>query len=591
MPYKYENFSTYQVDEESGETKLLANFIAKITHQTTYLDGINEETKLTINGQRPKWSKDPNEPPTAIDLPEIVIPSHEFSAAMPWVQPRWGTAAFISPGYGVKDNLRAAIQLASNPTTETVYRTIGWVNRDGKPIYLHSAGAIGEKGPIKAVRVQLPPEMALYQLPMDAAIKPREAINATLEILKLAPQEISWALIAAAILPLHGPVDFAFHLAGKTGTFKSEVASIVQSHYGPGMDARHLPGAWSSTANAIEVQAYLAANAVYVLDDFLPGTTSWQAKAYQQTADRVIRAQGNQSGRARLSDTSNLQTTYYPRGLIFSTGEDVPEGHSVRARLFILDIAPGDINAKQLTKLQGLRQKYAYTTMYYAHFLAANPAEAEAVRAEADLIRDKSGGLGHARTPAAFGRIVASLTHFLKWAQKYVKGCDALIPVAVQSLTEAAKSQATHLETTDPTDIFQTAIRQGFAAGLFHVRTTEGGIPKSPDLLGWTKTGDHDGMPTYKSHGPNIGWASWKTDELFIDATSGMQAIRKTARNELQTTVQTLIKRLKDSGLLTRADASRQRNTIRIVADGHTRTVISLRLTQVLDTKETPTEV
>ena len=44
---------------------------------------------------------------------------------------------------------------------------------------------------------------------------------------------------------------------------------------------------------------------------------------------------GNQAGRARLTDTSNLQQTFYPRGVIFSTGEDTPEGHSVRARMMI----------------------------------------------------------------------------------------------------------------------------------------------------------------------------------------------------------------------------------------------------------------
>jgi hypothetical protein len=36
---------------------------------------------------------------------------------------------------------------------------------------------------------------------------------------------------------------------------------------------------------------------------------------------------------------SSLRSVYYPRGLILVTGEDVPKGHSLRARLVVLELA------------------------------------------------------------------------------------------------------------------------------------------------------------------------------------------------------------------------------------------------------------
>ena len=44
--------------------------------------------------------------------------------------------------------------------------------------------------------------------------------------------------------------------------------------------------------------------------------------------------------------------TYYPRGLIVSTGEDVPSGQSLRARMIVLELAPGDIDTAVLSRIQ-----------------------------------------------------------------------------------------------------------------------------------------------------------------------------------------------------------------------------------------------
>jgi hypothetical protein len=41
-----------------------------------------------------------------------------------------------------------------------------------------------------------------------------------------------------------------------------------------------------------------------------------------------------------------------PRGLVLSTGEDIPRGHSIRARLLILELSKGGVTPAALSECQ-----------------------------------------------------------------------------------------------------------------------------------------------------------------------------------------------------------------------------------------------
>jgi hypothetical protein len=582
MNYIYENNRTFREDEK-GNRELLANFIAHITKETRYVDGRTTQTVLTIEATKPHTDKDATEP---IKLPPVEVLAEDFPT-LGWVLPNWGVQAVVRPGSGIKDDLRTAIQLDSNPEIKTIHKHLGWAKINGKRVYLHAKGAVGAKGNDKTIEVKLPTELQRYEL--DDSTDPIQAIVATLALSKIAPPEVTWPLLAATFAPLFGPVDFAIHLSGRTGTFKSELMSLFQSHYGPGMDARHLPGSWSSTPNALEAQAFLAANAPFVVDDFVPTGSAWQQRAYQQNADKIIRAQGNQAGRARLTDTSNLQTTMYPRGVILSTGEDTPEGHSVRARMLILELTPGDIAVDKLSAAQANRDKYpTTTTKLIQHMAATDPC----IDARCQVVRNANLTIGHTRTPPMLGRLAGTIEYVIDWA----KDMKAIAPAAavrlkaeaVQAILEAGNKQAQYLEATDPTDMFSAALRHVLAAGLGHLRTMNGGIPEKAEILGWTAEKSMGELATWKSHGPVVGWVNWVNDELFVDLTSGYNIIRKAGGNEITLTKQTMLKRLKDAGLILRSDDARQRNSIRITAEQHTRQVIALALSTTLEITEKP---
>jgi hypothetical protein len=255
----------------------------------------------------------------------------------------------------------------------------------------------------------LQPPLSRFALPDlvdgDAAT---EAIRASLALLDLAELRLMVPILAAVYRAVLGGCDFGLHLAGPSGVFKSEAAALAQQHYGQELDARHLPGSWSSTANSLELAAFLAKDAVFVVDDFAPqgGTDS---QRLHRDADRLFRGQGNQSGRQRMTARGDIRQAKPPRGLILSTGEDIPRGQSLRARLLILEISPGDIDPARLTECQrdAAAGLYAQAMACYLAWLAPKFGDLRgSLKSKIAELRTAAAADGqHARTPG----IVASL--------------------------------------------------------------------------------------------------------------------------------------------------------------------------------------
>jgi hypothetical protein len=178
-----------------------------------------------------------------------------------------------------------------------------------------------------------------------------KAIRASLKFWELAPQIVTVPLHAATYRAALGDTDFSEHLSGPTGEGKSELAALCQQHYGPELDARRLTS-WESTENAIEGQAFQAKDQLMVLDDFAPIGSSYDVQRWHKRADRVLRAKGNASGRQRMRPDTTLRPEKPPRALILSTGEDVPRGQSLRARMLVLELSPGDLDWHKLTQCQ-----------------------------------------------------------------------------------------------------------------------------------------------------------------------------------------------------------------------------------------------
>jgi hypothetical protein len=558
MQFSFDNGTSYHHDDKG--TIRLANFKAQIDEELIYVDGKHKERLYTVSGEASDGS----------ELPKITIRADEF-AAMSWVSTAWGATALIYPTTNAKELLRTAIQMHSTPETTTIYTSTGWQQHEGKRIFTVADGAIGEDGFSTDVRVELPRE--LTRIRMSTTTDTRDAINASLAIVDKLPKHVSWPMLAAVYRAPIGAADFAVHVTGRTGTYKSEIASIFQSHFGE-TTSRELPGSWSSTANAIEALLYRAKNIVAVVDDFIPTGTSWQQRAYQKTADQIFRGQGNQAGRARLTDRSNLQETMYPRGIVISTGEDTPEGHSVRGRMLISELSPGEVDTALLSEAQKARGTYAAAMAAYIRWIAENWTDVQSTaRRVSEEIRDAHLGIGHPRTPAMLGSLAAGIYTFLAFAHslKTVQTVQ-IYQDALTTMRDVAARQNDYLIAADPADQFVATLRTILAIPAGHVRAMDGGPPSKAPILGWTKVGDFD----YKPAGPRLGWIDEQNDVVYLDAAVAYETIRRHSRGTITTTKQTLYKRLREAGILAKTDDARQRNTVRITAQNASRSCLAI---------------
>ena len=111
-------------------------------------------------------------------------------------------------------------------------------------------------------------------------------------------------------------------------------------------------GAHLRLGNSLEGLAFYTKDALLLIDDFAPTGTPNEVQRFHREADRVLRAQGNNAGRGRMRADSSLKPPRPPRGLIVSTGEDIPRGQSLRARLLTLELGPIDVDWSRLTMCQ-----------------------------------------------------------------------------------------------------------------------------------------------------------------------------------------------------------------------------------------------
>jgi hypothetical protein len=290
----------------------------------------------------------------------FTVPASEF-ATMDWPIAQMGPTAITFPSQ--REYARTAIQSFSMTADEQhIYTHTGWRRLGDKWVYLHAGGAVSELGAISGIEVRLAGALGRYVLQLPSPDEVVRAFRASLHLARLGPAPICFPLLAATCRAVFGDADFALHLAGETGTFKSELAALYQRHFGAAMDRLHLPGAWSSTANALEAVAFHAKDTIFVVDDFAPHGSAADVQRYHAAADRLFRAAGNGAGRARLDSAARLREPKPPRSLILSTGEDIPKGHSVRARLLVLELAKGaivsgDLTRRQFQPSQGFTQK------------------------------------------------------------------------------------------------------------------------------------------------------------------------------------------------------------------------------------------
>jgi hypothetical protein len=536
----------------------LCNFVAAVTKSVRVDDGSGEiEHEFTVEGQLADGTP----------LPAVAIKANEF-ATLNWVLPNWGMAANVAAGLGAKDNLRAAIQeLSRDVAHHVVYKHTGWRKLGEDWVYLHGGGAVGAAGPVEGVAVQLDDRLRYYVLPPPPAGSIlAEAIRASLKILRLGPDRIMMPCLGAVYRAVLGRIDSSVALVGATAMGKSETSALLQQHFGAGMARLNLPGNWSSTANALEGLAFLAKDALFTIDEFKPGGGKYEAEEMHRKAERVLRAQGNRSGRQRCRADGTIRPSREPRGLILISGEDTPRGESLQARILLVGVGHGDIAVQSLGPFQkdaadGL---YAQALAAYLKWLAGRYEDLQKTlpQQHADL-RTKAAadhsGL-HPRVPG----IVADL--FLGWRYWLMFAAEAgavtkeessdLAERAWQGLLLAASDQAAEIAARNPCRRFLELVSSVISSRRAHLTDQNGSEPGDPLSWGYRErvynAGAEEGPGiAYDPQGKCIGFVVG--EDVYLDpetAYGEAMALGDTGADRLAVSKDQLFRRLKEQGVL-----------------------------------------
>jgi hypothetical protein len=334
----------------------LTNFDARIIAAETRDDGVERSGFYKIIGSLTTVAG------KVVTLPELTVSTAEYPS-LNWVSKHWGAfGASIEAGQSLRAHAEVAIHRLSftdgNIQTYTAYAHTGWrkLEVDGQPAwaYLHGNGAIGPAGVVPGVTTALPGDLERYVFPIPPTGEAlKTAFYASLDILNVAPDVISVPLLLNTYSAVFGGQDITLGITGATGSQKSELAALSQQHYGAAMNRKALPGDWEApTMNALLGLGFAAKDAIFVIDDLAPNEDRRKNDEIKAKAAQIIRAAGNLSSKTRANPDGTPKAGKPIRAAVLWTGEDLPPGHSVRGRSFIIGLCKGDVNLSQLTVCQ-----------------------------------------------------------------------------------------------------------------------------------------------------------------------------------------------------------------------------------------------
>ena len=505
----------------------LGTFTAEITEEVTRDDGTEQVLTWLVRVK-------------AVDGREgdVLITPDQLGRPQQWATRAVGMSALVMPGLAVADHLRVAVQSrSSSPQRKTVYGHTGWRRTGSGWAYLSGSGAMRADGLDASVSVDLG-TLGGYALPDVRDVRDvRAAVRKSLAVLDVAPDKVTVPLLAAVYrAPLPLPPDCAVWVYGRSGTFKSALTAVAQQHYGATMDAHGLPGNWTSTANALEAQAFMLDGALFTVDDYSPDATRMDAQRRAAAADRLIRGSANRAGRGRQRPDGTLRPDKPPRAQVLTSAEDVPPGvESMRARSFVCEISRGDVSLKKLTALQAAAESGALTeamTGYVRHLAGrydADRALPQSLSAERTRLRDMARADGHPRYALNIASLALGWHEFLSFAEAVgaISGEKraALWSRVWKALVDIGAEQERYSREAEPARVYVQALAALITSGRAFLADPAGRTPTDAERWGWTLEDALSG--SYRSRGDLLGWV--EGDNVYLQPDAAYAAVRQFA--------------------------------------------------------------
>lgn len=486
------------------------------------------------------------------------VRADEFSA-MRWPEVVFGARAVVHDS-GRRDDLRIAIQSMSAPVEVRRYRFTGWHEVDGRMVYLHRSGAVGEDGPVEGFAVD--PAGAARRFDFgDLSIDPARGVAAVLELLSVEPATVAVTLAAASFRAAMGPSRLSVHVWGPTATGKSCVVGLAQAMFGASMHGDAMPASWAdkSTENGIAALFARVGDAIVGTDDMVFRGSERDDVEKAKRVDGVIRAHYNRAAPIKLNRDGSQRPERPSRCVPVSTGEAKPRGHSTVNRMVCVEMpqrSPTDLaRLKQLAADGVLARGMAAFAQWYAPRVKGNLPRLDALERAAAL---RWGLGGSDRAGALFGALALGFELMLAWLGE--AGVDGALLHQHEQRARAALAEVAHehgedVEDANPARRFVPLLLEAIRAGDAHIKVAARGgrgvPPPSPESWGW-RTDGHDGP---KHLGKCVAWV--KDNEVLVDRGVALGVVRERAQragDPFPLDAKALARDLDAAGLLARTD-------------------------------------
>ena len=505
---------------------------------------------------------------------EVTVPAHQF-AGMSWVLPQLGAGAIMAPGPAVKERIGHALQTLAPDAQAVVYAHAGWRRVGAEWAYLHGAGGLGASGPVPDVETSLElVELAQCALSCPPAKdRPRCMREALALVRATVPDRIALPLFASVWLALAGGGPFALYLVGGSGTRKSAVASVLQQFWG--RDNHRLAGL-NATRNGIERYLHGGKDMLTILDDAAPGGSDHDTDKVLALVEGVVRAIGNGQARRKSSIDGSLQVERPSRGQVLMTGEMLPRGFSIIARLLVIEFQPSDVRLPALSQLQEAAGRGVLADALAAVVVWMAARHDQVIERFRTLLDDyriqmrQEETSAHGRSTDAAAYLMAALSAIF---------CPAAVDGGAMSEAEAGQlladthavlrevrdGQAAEQAEEHPVIRSLRLIRSALAAGRAVIgnRTDPGHRPAvdDPSAYGWKKAaGD------WQHVGAVIGFTDVEL-VIYLEPETFFSSLCSEAQRQgraLGLSARQLYKRFREAGALARTDRGRSTVKVRI---------------------------
>ncbi|MEI7870230.1 MAG: hypothetical protein WCI11_20295 [Candidatus Methylumidiphilus sp.] len=362
-------------------------------------------------------------------------------------------------------------------------------------------------------------------------------------------------------------IDYGVWLSAITGSRKSEVTALMLAHFGRGFSgARSFPANWDDTGTDLEAKGHAAKDCVFVVDDFKPIGSPNDVHKLHAKADRMFRAAANQSGRGRRTSDMKQRAAYFPRCMAVSSGEDIPRGGSLRARLMTVEMSVTDVDNGILSELQQSARAGALERAMggFLRWLAPTMDEWKKslpgmLRSLRDSANQASFAKAHPRAADIYASLLVGLDLFFMYAESVgavtaeeradkFESCQTILKemIAAQGDMQADQDEVTQ---------FLGYLKSSLNAGMCHCadRHKQGPPSKPSSFWGWKEIpGIGENAPSIdKPNGKLIGWVD--EERVYLDgnvAFAAAQEMAKATGENLAITQRSLFVRMDERRML-----------------------------------------